>query len=145
MVVNSALYQSFLAGEVFALYMLIMAIVFLSQADYYRSLIARVKEPGLSVMLFASLGLFIALFLVLTHNDWVFAPRVGVTILCWTFFVHSVAWLMAPVRMLALTKRICRGKGYYVMLFVLITLSLILISKGFYLFIHLSGALPLHP
>ena len=145
MIANPALYQSFLAGEVFSLYMLIIAIIFWSQADYYRSLIANVKEPGLGVMLFAALSLFIGLFLVLTHNDWVFEPRVSVTILSWLFLMQSVAWLAAPIQMLKLIKRICSGKGYYLMLIVLATFGLILISKGFYLFIHLSGALPLHP
>jgi len=147
MIITTIPLQTFVLSQVFGLYLLIMALVLFDRADYYRSLIQEIKAPGISFMLNASLGLLIGLFLIIIHTEWVFAPRVVITILCWLFTIKCVAWLIAPVRMLDLTKRICLGKSYYVVIGLMGFLAIQMTARAFYLYItlyvHHAAALPI--
>lgn len=147
MIITTVSLQTFVLSQVFGLYLLIMALILFAQADYYRALIQEIKAPGISFMINASLGLLIGLFLIIIHTEWVFAPRVVVTILCWLFTIKCIAWLMAPVRMLDLTKRVCSGKGYYIAIGLMGFLAIQMTARAFYLYItlyaHNAATLPI--
>jgi hypothetical protein len=140
--VGSALH-SFIFAQVFGLYFVIMAIILLSRADYYKAMIKKLKAPTAGGMLAASLWLFVSLFLVVMHNIWVVGPRTYITLICWLFFIRSVLWLAAPERMLHLLKKIWSGKGHYVVCVVMMLIGIYLMLRGFYLFVDDAGALPL--
>lgn len=142
MLTEAALFQELILSTGLGLYMLIMAFIFFIRADYYRALVSKIKAPSIGIMLTASLGLLIALFLVLLHNVWVFDPRVAVTIACWMFLINAVLWLVAPVRMLAITKKICGGPGYYVGTTLLLIFAAQVFSRGLYLYSTYGSTLP---
>ncbi len=127
-------FHSFLFSQVFGLYFVIMSIVFLSRADYYKEMIANLKTPGIGSMMAASLSLFIGLFLVVLHNIWVFQPRVLVTILCWAVVIKSVMWISVPMRMLGMLKKIWAGRGYCYVCAFMFVLGSFMMARGFYLF-----------
>ena len=84
--------DSLLLLVVFASYLLIMGLVLLSRATYYRTLIATMKDTGYTTYMGASIGLLIGLFLVLSHNFWAFDARVLVTVLCWIVLIKSILY-----------------------------------------------------
>ncbi len=132
--------HSFLFSQVFGLYFVIMSIILISRAEYYKELVGKLKKPGAGVMVGASLSLFIGLFLVVTHNIWALQPRVVVTMICWLFVIKSVLWLSAPERMLKMAKKVWSGKRhYYVCIFMLI-LGVYMMARGFYIFMAEAGA-----
>ena len=131
--------HSFLFSQVFGLYFVIMSIIFISRADYYKALIAKIKTPGSGVMMTSALCLFIGLFLVVMHNIWEFKPRVVVTIVCWLFVIKSVLWLASPERMLKLAKKMWKGKGHVVMCVVMLFFGIYMMTRGFYLFMETEG------
>jgi len=142
MLITTIPMQTFLLSQIFGLYMLTMAMILFIRADYYRPLIKKIKAPGIGIMLHASLGLLISLFLVLINNDWALEPRVFVTLLCWIFLIKSIAWLAAPVHMLKLAKRVCSGKGYYAVITIMMVIAIQMMMRAFYLYMHHGGVLP---
>ena len=137
------LMHSFLFSQVFGLYFVIMSIILLSRADYYKALIGKLKKPGSGIVMTASLSLFIGLFLVVTHNIWTFQPRVVVTIICWLFVIKSVLWLVAPERMLRGFQKIWAGNGHYILTVSGIIIGVYMMTRGFYLFMERAGDLPM--
>ncbi|MDX2346480.1 MAG: hypothetical protein QNK11_06400 [Legionella sp.] len=136
-------FQSFLFAQVFGLYFVIMSIILISRADYYKVMIGKLKTPGPGLMMTASLSLFVSLFLVVVHNIWVFGPRVYVTIICWLFLIKSVCWLAAPERMLAMAKKLWAGRGHYVISVIVFIIGIYMMVRGFYVFMLDAGALPM--
>jgi hypothetical protein len=136
-------FHSFLFAQVFGLYFVIMAIILISRADYYKEMIAKLETPGPGIMMVSSLWLLLSLFLVVTHNIWLFGPRVYITIICWFFMVRSVLWLASPERMLYITKEIWKGRGHYILCVAMIVVGVYMAIRGFYLFVENAGALPL--
>ncbi len=134
--------HSFIFAQVFGLYFVVMSIILLSRADYYKAMIGKLKLPLPWVSMVASLSLFVSLFLVVMHNIWVFGPRVYITLLCWFFLIKSVLWLAVPERMLALLKKLWAGKGHYIACVVMIIVGMYMMVRGFYLFMETSEGLP---
>ncbi|MDF1678409.1 MAG: hypothetical protein P1U32_06930 [Legionellaceae bacterium] len=133
-------FHSFLFSQVFGLYFVIMSIILLSRADYYKEMIANLKTLGIGSMMAASLALFIGLFLVVLHNIWVLQPRVLVTILCWAIVIKSVMWLCIPVRMLEMLQKMWAGRGHYYACVVMFLLGVFMMARGFYLFMQNPNA-----
>ncbi len=135
--------HSFLFSQVFGLYFVIMSIILISRADYYKTLIGKLKKPGVEMMMVASVSLFIGLFLVVTHNIWELKPRALVTFICWVFVIKSVFWLAIPERMLKILKKVWAGRGHYFVTVFVLLLGVYMMARGFYLFMADAGALPL--
>lgn len=134
--------HSFLLSQLFGLYFVIISIVFLSRADYYKKLIAKVKAPDIAVMMHSALCLFLSIVLVVVHNIWVLQPRVLVTILCWLFLIRSVCWLVAPEFMLERIKKIWAGKTHYYLSVFFLFFGMYLMTRGFYIFMEKAGVTP---
>jgi len=117
-------------------YLLSMVVILFVRADYYRSLIARIEEPGVIAMVTAAFSLLVALFLILLNNVWVFDTRVVVTVLCWLFLFNSILWLAVPVQMLNILKKICSGNGYFVMLGIMSLFAGQMLSIVAYCYLH---------
>jgi hypothetical protein len=126
-------FQSYLFAQAFGLYFVIMAVMLLSRENYYRNKLT--QEPSYPSFLSCSLALFISILLVLLHNVWVFQPRVAVTIVCWLFLIRSVLWLSMPERMFELTKKVCLGKRYYVLIILMMLVGIAMMVRGSYLYV----------
>lgn len=135
--------HTFLFSQVFGLYFVILAIIFLSRAEYYRAMIPKLKAPAPGTAMIASLSLFIGLILVTVHNIWVFQPRVLVTILCWLFLIKSILWLAAPERMLKIAQKMWSSNGHYFCSVTMLVVGVFMMIRGFYLFMQSSGGFPM--
>ncbi len=131
--------HSFLLSQVFGLYFVIMSIIFMSRADYYKALISNIKKTGPGMVMTSSLCLFIGLFLVAMHNIWDLKPHTIITVICWFFVIKSVLWLAAPEHMLNLVKKIWKGRGHTVMCMIILFIGIYLMTRGFYLFLEKEG------
>jgi len=130
-----SLFHSFVLAQIFGLYMLIMAIVMLSRVNYYREVIQGIQPHTPIIPISAASGLMLGLFLVIIHNIWVMEPRVIVTLICWFILIKSVLWLAIPEHMLTWAKRTYAGSGYYIIAVIMAVLGILMMTKGFYLFI----------
>lgn len=135
--------HSFLLSQVFGLYFVIISVIFLSRASYYKNLMAKAKGPGIDVMINGLLFLLISLFFVVMHNIWTLHPRVAVTVVCWFFFIRSVLWLSAPTRMFNFVKKIWAGNAHRYMFTLLFLFGIYFMTRGFYLFMKEAGTTPL--
>ncbi len=127
--------NSFFLSQILGLYLIISAIIMWSRADFYRDLVRHIDLKHGTLIIGASFGMLLGLFLVDIHNIWVFKPRVVVTLFCWLVLVQSILWLSMPEKMLALMKRVYSGIGYYALTFIMAGLGTILVSRGMYLFV----------
>lgn len=127
--------HSLLLGQILGLYMFIMAIVMLSRADYYRKMLTSIKPDSIIIVLTASSGLMLGIFLVLVHNIWIWESEVLVTIIAWLILIKSVLWLACPESMANYGRKIYAGWGYYAVAILTGIMGMILISHGFYLFL----------
>ena len=128
-------FHTVLIEQIFGLYLLIMALIFLSRVSFYREVVRNMKATSGAVFLSSSFGLLLGLFLVVIHNFWMWEPRIVVTILCWVVLIRSILWLAFPEKMVERTKIIAAGPGYYVVLILLAILGVFLMTRGFYVYI----------
>lgn len=130
-----SLFSSFIVGQVLGLYMLIMAIVMLSRANYYKDLIQRITLDDLSLWIGSSFSLLLGIFLVVIHNVWVLEPRVLVTIIAWLILIKAILWLALPEKMLEYSQKVYDGAGYYIIAVLMAIVGILILTRGFYLFL----------
>jgi len=118
--------------QVFGMYMLIMAIVLLTRAKFYREVVRNMKAVNSGVYFSSAFGLMLGLLLVIVHNFWVWEPRVVVTILCWVVLVRSILWLAFPEKMVERSKKLAAGPAYYVAAVIMALIGMYLMTSGFY-------------
>ncbi len=127
-------FHSVVIEQIFGLYLLIMAIVFLSRVKFYREMVRNMKAVNSGIFFSSAGGLMLGLFLVIIHNFWVWEPRVVVTILCWVVLIRSIIWLAFPELMVERTKKLAAGSGYYIIAVIMAIIGIYLITRGFYMF-----------
>lgn len=129
---------SLVLSQIFGLHMLIYALLMLSRPHLYRKPFMSIKSDSAVIQVAASMALFIGIILVVTHNIWVWKPRLLVTVLCWCFFLNALSWLAIPEKMLAFTHKLYSGIGYYIIIGILITFGLFLFLAGIHVFIFIT-------
>lgn len=132
---------SFGLAQLFALFLLIIALVLISRRDYYRRVYENTSEDNPIITLTAIIGLLIGMLLIQLHGVFTLERRVVVTILCWLVFINSLFWLMMPEKMLAFTKKILHGKGYYIFVGGIAFFALWILFRASELFIFKEGLL----
>lgn len=128
-------YYSFLLSQILGSFLFIVAIIIMGRMFYYRKIILQIQPQDPIIPVVAGLSLFLGIILVVTHNNWAWDRSTGVTILCWIIFIKGLVWLALPEKMLALTKRICSGRGYYWWIVMTLLIGVVFLGKGMQLFI----------
>ena len=126
------LFHTVLLAQIFGLYLVITATIFLSRVRFFRDLVSSMSAQSGVVFVSSIFGLMLGLFLVDIHNIWVWNPRVAVTILCWSMLLRSVMWLSMPEKAVAITKKVVAGPGYYVAVLFMAIVGIYLLTIGFY-------------
>ena len=132
-----SLLYSFFLSQIFGLFLVITSILMLSRVEFYRKLVHDMKPDNSIIIVGGTIGLLLGLCLVDIHNIWVLKPRIVVTILCWIILIKSLLWLSAPEKMLSMTKKLYAGIGYYILVLFTTLFGVVLMARGFYLYIHL--------
>lgn len=130
---HESLHTLFLAQAI-GLYLVIVAIVMLARAGYYRDLLTHVKVGSSAIVVAATLGLILGILLVLVHNLWIWQSEVLITLVAWCVLIKSVLWLSFPEFMVDLTHKVYAGWGYYVIAIIAGIIGVVLMAHGFYLF-----------
>jgi hypothetical protein len=130
---NDSLHSLFLA-QAMGLYLVIIAIIMLARAGYYRQMLTHIKEGSPTIILGATLGLILGICLVLVHNIWILESEVLITLVAWFLLIKSVLWLSFPESMVNITHKVYSGPGYYVVAIVAGIIGILLFTHGFYLF-----------
>jgi hypothetical protein len=130
---NDSLHSLFLA-QALGLYLLIVAIIMLARAGYYRNMLTHLKADSPTVVIVATVGLIVSIPLVLVHNIWIWESEVLITLIVWFLLIKSVLWLSFPECMVNLSQKIYSGWGYYAVAIIAGIIGILLINHGFYLF-----------
>lgn len=130
---RESLHTLFLA-QVMGLYLLIIGIIMLARATYYRDLLTHIKNGSAATVTGASIGLVLGLFLVIIHNIWIWESDVLVTVVAWFLLIKSVLWLAFPETMVKCAHKLYSGAGFYVAAIITGIIGVILTAHGFYLF-----------
>lgn len=128
-------------AQLFGLFLLIMAVVLISRRDYYRRVYENTSEDNPIIVLTSIIGLLVGMLLIQSHGVFVLQYRVVVTILCWLVFVNSLLWLMMPEKMLAFSKKVIHGKGYYIVVGGIAFFGFWVLLRASELFIFKEGVL----
>ena len=128
-------YYSFLLSQTFGAFLFIVAIIVMGRMYYYRKIILQLQPQDPFIPVAACFNLFMGIILVLTHNEWRLNSSTYVTAFCWLIFMNGLLWLAMPEQMLASTKKVCAGTGYYWMIVICLLLGVIFLGKGMELFI----------
>ena len=119
-------------AQIMGLYMVIMAIILLGRVRFFRDLLQSMSVQGGELMIAASFGLMLGVTLVVMHNIWVWHALVLVTIVSWYILIKSILWLAFPQHLIALTKKITAGNGYYLMVIIMGIVGILLLTVGFH-------------
>ncbi|KGP64387.1 membrane protein [Legionella norrlandica] len=128
--------HSIFLGQAIGLYLLIVGIIMLSRATYYRELLTHLKEGSAAIVTAGSMGLIIGISLVLLHNIWVPESEILITIIAWLILIKSILWLAFPEFMVKCSQKAYKGWGYYIISIVAMILGILLLSHGFWYYLH---------
>ncbi len=137
-------YYTFLLSQIFGSFAFVVAVIFLARMQYYRKLVLQMHANDPIISVCSLVGLFLGIFLVVTHNVWELKRLVVVTIMCWLVLINAVSWLALPEKMLAMTKRIFSGNGYHWLIVCLLIFGILFIARSIELFIVYRSALGMH-
>ncbi len=130
---DSQLHTLFFAQSM-GLYLVIVGIIMLARAPYYKEMLTHLKAGSASIVVGASFGLILGISLVLVHNIWVLESEVLVTLVAWFLLIKSVLWLGFPEAMVSYSKKFYSDAGYYFVAGLALIIGIILMAHGFYLF-----------
>lgn len=131
--INSMLH-SFILAQIFGLYFIIIAVIMMSRVAFYRKFIQNLQSDSAVVIVSGTMGLLLGLFLIDIHNIWVMKPRVFVTIVCWLIFIKSLLLLAMPEELLAWSRKVSAGMGYYFIVIFMAIFGIILLARSFPLY-----------
>ncbi|WP_131781484.1 hypothetical protein [Legionella gresilensis] len=126
--------HSFIIEEVLGLYMLIMAIIMIARADYYRKLVRELPADRNFIFVTAMFTLIFGLIMIVTHNIWHWRFEVVATIIAWLIVIKAILWLALPEYMVALSKRIYKNNMFYVMAVISGIIGIILLVHAYHAF-----------
>jgi len=121
-------------GQVLGLFFVIMTIVMVTRAEYYRSVMKNLKVDNGVIGLSASVTLILGLLLMVTHNRWEMDPDLILTVVAWIITLKAVLWLSFPEKMLAFSKKLYASNLYYVAAVIVGLAGVLLMSEGYSLF-----------
>ena len=128
----NGIFHTMLLSKLFGVYLVILAIVMLGQARYYRALLVDFTQHRHLIFMCATSSLLLGIFLVLIHNFWNMHPRVLLTLFAWWILIKSALWLGAPDTMSRLVGKMYDGSGYYIAAALVLIYGVLLMSVGFY-------------
>lgn len=128
-------YYSFLLSQILGSFLFIIGIIIMGRMYYYRKILLQLQAEDPIIPVIAGLTLFLGIVLVVTHNIWELNRTTVVTVLCWLILIKGLLWLALPEKMLAMTKRVSSGAGYYWYIVALLVTGVIFLGKGMELFI----------
>lgn len=131
--VHESLHTIVLA-QIIGLYLLIIAIIMIARAGYYRELLTHLKVGSSSVTVGATLGLILGISLVIVHNIWIWESDVLITLIAWFLLIKSILWLSFPECMMNCTQKMYSGWGYYLVAAIAGIIGITLVAHGFHLF-----------
>lgn len=126
-------------AQIFGLFLFVFAVAIFSRRDYYRKIILNIKEDNPIIMLTATIGLLFGIILIGIHGGVLLHFRSYITVICWLIFINSLFWLMIPEKMLEMTKRVFNGRGFYILMFLLVFFGFMLFFRASELFIIRFG------
>ena len=100
---------SFFLAALLAPILLVAGIGVLVNRGYYRTLGEEFLNSKPLVYLASVIGFVAGLAVVLVHNEWALDWRVLITLLAWAQFVRGAAFLLAPERAIALSRRMLKS------------------------------------
>lgn len=119
-------------AQVIGIYLVIMAVVMVARAPYFRKLMASLTSDNPVIVVSAGFSLLLGLFLVILHNDWAVKPGILVTLVGWCVVIKSVLWLSMPERMLCCAKWFYASKWYFLAAFLTALLGAVVLSCAYY-------------
>lgn len=131
--------HSFILAKALGLYMIVMAIVMITRADYYKNILQHIEREKLATLSGASFGLVLGLLLISVHNLWAWQPYVVMTIVGWVLVIKSVLWMAIPEKMAKAFHEIYSGKLYYVIAILIGCLGIWILG---YAVFHFGGPFP---
>lgn len=125
--------HSILLEQIFGFYLLIMAIIMIARAGYYRRLINNLQGDNPLVMIMASLYLLLGIAMVVVHNLWFWRFELIITIIAWLIVIKSILWLSIPEKMARMSRDLYNSPFYYVSAVIGAIIGIVLLAHGFYL------------
>ncbi|CEG58214.1 hypothetical protein [Legionella fallonii] len=127
-------FHTFVLSQAFGIYLVIMAIIFACRAKYYKQMIQSINPNGPGILISGSLGLLIGLFLITIHNSWGLVVVDILSLFFWFIVISSLLLLSFPERVVACAKKVCGGRGYFILIVACALLGIILMTGGYYLY-----------
>lgn len=124
----------YVLSQVFGMYLVIMAIILGSRAEYYKKLLHDINPHGFGLMIAGSIWLLIGLFLVTIHSSWGGFARNMISILFWIIVIKSILLLAFPEQLIACSQKLLSGCCYYVMVIIIAIVGIVLMTNGYYLY-----------
>ncbi|STX51802.1 Integral membrane protein (PIN domain superfamily) [Legionella busanensis] len=126
--------HSYIIEQVLGLYMLIMAIIMIARADYYRKVVRDLSADKNTVFVSAMFALIFGLIMVVIHNIWEWRFELLATIIAWVVLLKAIFWLALPEYMLALSRKVYKDNMYYVMAVIAGIIGIILLIHAYHSF-----------
>lgn len=121
-------------AQVIGLFLVIMTIIMVVRADYYRKLMMNLNADSGLIPVSASIVLVFGLSLIVMHNVWVWESDTLITIVAWVLVIKSVLWLALPERMVVMSHKLYGSYMYYIVAFIIAVVGVLLMTHGYYLY-----------
>ena len=128
--------HSIVIAQTMGLFFIIMAVIMLTKADYYRTLMSKLNADSGYISLSATFALLWGLLIISIHSIWADRYEILITGVAWLIIVKSVLWLALPDWMLRVSKKMYAGASYYWLSTLVGIAGVLLLSHSYALYMH---------
>jgi hypothetical protein len=119
---QDSFYHSYIFANFFGMFLMVMGVILITRLEYYTNILRSAQWTPFGMFATGLATLFIGLYFVQQHHEWVMRPRVLLTIVSWIILLKGLAALVLPEQMIKIyyrwvtPKRIMIGSIIYIIL-----------------------------
>ncbi len=122
---------SFFLAQVLGCYVFFMSLAMLVHHQAFKRIMHEFITSQPMVVFSGGVGLLFGLLIVISHNVWVAAWPVLITLIGWFLLIQALIRIFFPMHFAKVCKDLMAGHGYTIMCWVWLVISLFLIWAGF--------------
>lgn len=122
---------SLFLAQVMGCYMFLMSLAMLIHQGRFKKTVTEFISSHSLVLMSGGLGLVLGLLIVISHNVWVSAWPVVITILGWLLLLQSLMRVFFPETFVRMVKELLANSGYLLVSWVWLIAGIYLLWAGF--------------
>jgi hypothetical protein len=131
---QSSLYHAYVFANFLGMFLMILGVILITRLEYYTNILRSVEWTTFGMFASGLLGLFLGLYFLQQHHEWVMKPRLILTLVSWLVLLKGLAALILPEQMIKVYYRWVTPQRVMVASIIYIIVGALMVFDGAHLY-----------